>query len=108
MTKKWYFKYNPTTFEFIPGAIRADEQPENTTAVEPTGFYGLPKWNPSTNSWTGQSIGDYLAKQKANEKQQLDPNQAAMANLAIQLMQTNANLSARITALENERKEKDV
>ena len=96
----WYFKYDPNTFVFIPGAIRADEQPDNTTTVEPTGFYGLPKWNPSTNSWTGQSMDDYLAEQKANEQKQVDPNKQALASLAMQVMKTNAELTERVKALE--------
>ncbi|MBS9334992.1 hypothetical protein LQZ24_05865 [Fructobacillus sp. M1-13] len=101
---QWYFKYNPNTFEFIPGAIRAEEQPENTTDIEPTGFYGLPKWNPSTNSWTGQSIGDYLAEQKANAKQQLDPQQQQLNTIANQLLKQNIALSQRVSALEREAK----
>ena len=100
MEKKWYFKYDPQTFEFIPGAILAEEQPENTTDIEPTGFYGLPKWNPSTNSWTGNSMDDYLAEQKANAKQPVDPQQQ-LANLAMQVMLTNQKLTARISALES-------
>ncbi|MBS9336400.1 MULTISPECIES: hypothetical protein [Fructobacillus] len=104
MEKKWYFKYDPQTFEFIPGAILAEEQPENTTDIEPTGFYGLPKWNPSTNSWTGQSIGDYLAEQKANAKQQLDPQQQQLNTIANQLLKQNIALSQRVSALEREAK----
>lgn len=104
MEKKWYFKYNPQTFEFIPGAILAEKQPENTTDIEPTGFYGLPKWNPSTNSWTGQSIGDYLAEQKANAKQQLDPQQQQLNTIANQLLKQNIALSQRVSALEREAK----
>ncbi|CAK1248264.1 unnamed protein product [Fructobacillus fructosus] len=104
MEKKWYFKYNPQTFEFIPGSILAEEQPENTTDIEPTGFYGLPKWNPSTNSWTGQSIGDYLAEQKANAKQQLDPQQQQLNTIANQLLKQNIALSQRVSALEREAK----
>lgn len=100
MDKKWYFKFDPTTFEFVPGAILADEQPENATTIEPTGFYGLPKWNPTTNSWTGQPIDDYLAEQKANYQKQVDPNQQALASLAMQVMKTNAELTARVKALE--------
>lgn len=100
MTKKWYFKYDSQTFNFIPGAILAEKQPENTTTVEPTGFYGLPKWNSSTNSWTGKSMDDYLAEQKANAKKQVDPNQQELASLAMQVMKTNAELTARVKALE--------
>ncbi|USS92046.1 hypothetical protein [Fructobacillus americanaquae] len=88
---QWYFKYDPNTFEFIPGAIRADEQPDNTTTVEPTGFYGLPKWNPSTNSWTGQSMNDYLAEQKANAGQQVDPQQQQLAQLLQMIVSLKAD-----------------
>lgn len=107
MEKKWYFKYNPQTFEFVPGAVLAEEQPDNATGVEPSGLMN-PVWNPSTNSWTGQSMDDYLAEQKANAKQQVDPNQQALASLAMQVMKTNAALSARITALEAEKEAKNV
>ncbi|KMK53311.1 hypothetical protein FEFB_09850 [Fructobacillus sp. EFB-N1] len=101
---QWYFKFNPTTFEFIPGAIQSDEQPENTTTVEPTGFYGLPKWNQSTNSWTGNSMDDYLAEQKANAKQQVDTQQQQLNTIANQLLKQNIALSQRVSALEKEAK----
>lgn len=104
MDKKWYFQYDPQTFELVPGAILADGQPENTTDVEPTGFYGLPKWNPSTNSWTGQSMDDYLAEQRANAKQQVDTQQQQLNTIANQLLKQNIALSQRVSALEKEAK----
>lgn len=99
MTKKWYFKYNPQTFDFIPGAILAEEQPENTTDIEPSGVMN-PVWNPSTNSWTGQSLDDWLNNQKENTRKTVDQTQQQIAQLAIQVMQDNAKLTARVKALE--------
>lgn len=104
MEKKWFFKFDPQTFEFVPGAILSEEQPENTTTVEPTGFYGLPKWNPSTNSWTGQSIENYLAEQRDNAKQQINPQQQQLNTIANQLLKQNIALSQRVSALEKEAK----
>ncbi|CAK1230070.1 unnamed protein product [Fructobacillus cardui] len=103
-TSKWYFKYDPQTYAFIPGAVH--EQVDNSTEVEPSGLIN-PVWNPSTNSWTGQSMEDYLAEQKANAKPQVDPQQQ-LANLAIQVMAMNQKLNARVTALEAEKEAKNV
>ncbi|CAK1233930.1 hypothetical protein [Fructobacillus cardui] len=91
MEKKWFFKFDPQTFEFVPGAILSEEQPENTTTVEPTGLYGLPKWNPSTNSWTGKSIDEYLAEQKANAQKQVDPQQQQLAQLLQMIVSLKAD-----------------
>lgn len=102
---KWYFKYDPQTYAFIPGAVH--EKVDNSTEIEPTGLIN-PVWNPSTNSWTGQSMEDYLAEQKKNANQNVDPQQQQLANLAIQVMAMNQKLNARITALEAEKEGKNV
>ncbi|CAK1228091.1 hypothetical protein [Fructobacillus tropaeoli] len=104
-TSKWYFKFDPQTYAFIPGAVH--EQVDNSTDVDPAGILN-PVWNPSTNSWTGQSMEDYLAEQKANSQQNVDPQQQQVANLAIQVMAMNQKLNARITALEAEKEAKNV
>ncbi|CAK1235713.1 hypothetical protein [Fructobacillus cardui] len=84
---KWYFKYDPQTYAFIPGAVH--EQVDNSTEVEPSGLIN-PVWNPSTNSWTGQSMEDYLAEQKKNAQQQVDPNQQQLAQLLQLIVQLKA------------------
>lgn len=100
MTKKWFFKYDPDKEnEFIPGAILSEEQPENATDVEPNGFHGLPKWNESSHKWEGQSLADWLQEQKKNDIKQVDQTQQ-LAQLAMQVMQDNAKLTARVKALE--------
>ena len=99
MTKKWYFKYDPKTFEFIPGAILSEEQPENTTDIEPSGVMN-PVWNSSTNSWTGQSLNDWLNSQKENTGKPVDQTQQQISQQAIQVMQDNAKLTARVKELE--------
>ncbi|CAK1245431.1 unnamed protein product [Fructobacillus tropaeoli] len=104
-TSKWYFKFDPQTYAFIPGAVH--EYVDNSTEIEPTGLIN-PVWNPSTNSWTGQSMEDYLAEQKKNANQNVDPQQQQLANLAIQVMAMNQKLNARITALEAEKEGKNV
>ncbi|KMK52938.1 hypothetical protein FEFB_13540 [Fructobacillus sp. EFB-N1] len=86
-TSKWYFKYDPQTYAFIPGAVH--EQVDNSTEVEPSGLIN-PVWNPSTNSWTGQSMEDYLAEQKKNAQQQVDPNQQQLAQLLQLIVQLKA------------------
>ncbi|CAK1237507.1 hypothetical protein FFRU_160070 [Fructobacillus fructosus] len=98
MEKKWYFKYNPQTFEFIPGAILAEKQPENTTDIEPTGFYGLPKWNESDHKWEGQSLPDWLQEQKANDINQVDSDKQMLSSL----MTTMMKQEMRIQQLEAE------
>ncbi len=105
MEKKWYFKYDPQTFEFIPGSILAEEQPENTTDIEPTGFYGLPKWNTSTNSWIGDSMDSYLSEKKSSAKQQVDSVQKQMASIVQMLVAQKADnmaLKSQIAALSKQ------
>lgn len=112
MVKKWYFKYDPEKGnEFIPGAIRAEEQPENATDVEPTGFHGFPKWNESTKKWEGELLEDWLKEQKANQGQQVDSVQTQMVQMYQSFMQQqalanarDAKNEARIKALEEELK----
>ena len=100
-TSKWYFKFDPQTYAFISGAVH--EQVDNSTEIEPTGLIN-PVWNPSTNSWTGQSMVDYLAEQKANAKQQVDTQQQQLNTIANQLLKQNIALSQRVSALEKEAK----
>ncbi|CAK1248735.1 unnamed protein product [Fructobacillus tropaeoli] len=87
-TSKWYFKFDPQTYAFIPGAVH--EQVDNSTEIEPTGLIN-PVWNPSTNSWTGQSMADYLAEQKKNAQQNVDPQQQQLANLLQMIVQLKAD-----------------
>lgn len=98
MTKKWYFKYDPQTFEFVPGAVLAEEQPENATDVEPTGFYGIPKWNESAHEWEGESLTDWLQEQKANDINQVDSDKQMLSSL----MTTMMKQEMRIQQLEAE------
>jgi hypothetical protein len=100
-TSKWYFKYDPQTYAFIPGAVH--EQVDNSTEIEPSGLIN-PVWNPATNSWTGQSIGNYLAEQRDNAKQQINPQQQQLNTIANQLLKQNIALSQRVSALEKEAK----
>lgn len=97
--KQWYFKFDPQSLEFIPGAIFADEQPDNTTNVEPTGLMN-PKWNASTNSWTGQSVNDYLAEQKTSQKTNVNSVQQQLSTIANQFLQQNIALTKRVAELE--------
>ncbi|KMK52667.1 hypothetical protein FEFB_16050 [Fructobacillus sp. EFB-N1] len=97
-TSKWYFKFDPQTYAFIPGAVH--EHVDNSTEIEPTGLIN-PVWNPSTNSWTGQSIDDYLAEQKANAKQHVDPQQQALNATANVLLTRLIAQDKRIAELES-------
>lgn len=106
MAKNIYFKYEKETGKYI-GGVFAEQCPENATELEPKGLINA-VFNTDKNKWEGTLIAEEMAKAKEAAANNLDPNQQALASLAIRLMQTNANLSARITALENERKEKDV
>ncbi|NLS38291.1 hypothetical protein GHU05_05025, partial [Fructobacillus tropaeoli] len=67
---KWYFKYDPQTYAFIPGAVH--EKVENSTDVEPSGLVD-PVWSPSTNSWTGKTYDEFLKEQQANQPTVVDP-----------------------------------
>ena len=59
---KDYYKYDPTTFDYR-GAMTADSQPENTTAVCPVGLIGRIIFNPASNQWTGDSLDTLQAHQ---------------------------------------------
>ena len=59
---KDYYKYDPTTFDYR-GAMTADSQPENTTAVCPVGLIGRIIFNPASNQWTGDSLDALQAHQ---------------------------------------------
>jgi hypothetical protein len=101
--KKWWFQYDPQSFVFVPGAILADERPDNATDVEPSGVMN-PVWNPSTQTWAGDSIENYLAEQSANAKQQVNQQQQQLNTIANQLLKQNIALSQRVSALEKEAK----
>lgn len=90
--KNWYFKYDPQTFEFVPGAILSAEQPDNTTAVDPSGFMN-PVWNPSTNSWTGQTYEEFAQEQQAKYKPVYDPVQKQIAGLTQMMIAQQAELA---------------
>lgn len=112
MVKKWYFKYDPEKGnEFIPGAIRAEEQPENATDVEPAGT-PFPVFNVKTQIWESDPVKlKQLEEQKAGQGQQIDPVQTQMAQMYQSFMQQqalanarDAKNEARIKALEEELK----
>lgn len=101
MTKKWYFKYDPEKGnEFIPGAILSEEQPDNATDAEPTGFRGLPKWNESAHKWEGESLEDWLNNQKESAANYVDPNQKQLSDVTQIVMKQLAQQTAEITQLK--------
>ncbi|MFC4761023.1 hypothetical protein [Fructobacillus durionis] len=68
----WYFKYDEATKELVPGAVNADTQPANSTAVDPAGTM-FPVYVPSTDSWKSDEVK--LAKWNAQIKQQEENKQ---------------------------------
>ncbi|WP_059394268.1 hypothetical protein [Fructobacillus tropaeoli] len=101
--KTWFFEFDATTKSYTR-AVYAATKPENTTSIDPNGVIN-PVWNPSTNSWIGQSIDDYLAEQKANAKQQVDPVQKQMASIVQMLVAQKADnmaLKSQIATLSKQ------
>lgn len=84
----WYFKYNPQTFALVSGAVCADEQPENSTSVDPAGVL-FPKFNVSKQSWESDPVklAEYEEQQK---KQEQSPD----------MQQQIADLTAKVLDLE--------
>ncbi|CAK1249978.1 hypothetical protein [Fructobacillus cardui] len=64
---KWFFKYDSETFELVPGAVRAEEQPDNSTTVDPAGT-PFPKFNVAKQLWESDSVK--LAELEERQKQQ--------------------------------------
>lgn len=95
---KWYFKYDPQTYAFIPGAVH--EKVENSTDVEPSGLID-PIWSPNTNSWTGKNYDEFLKEQQANQPTVVDPNQQALSMTANALLKRLIEQDKRITELES-------
>ncbi|CAK1232358.1 unnamed protein product [Fructobacillus tropaeoli] len=95
---KWYFKYDPQTYAFIPGAVH--EKVENSTDVEPSGLID-PIWSPSTNSWTGKTYDEFLKEQQANQPTVVDPNQQALSMTANALLARLIEQDKRISELES-------
>lgn len=95
-TEQWYYNFDSQTYEFIPGAVH--EKTEYNTAVEPTGFYGLPKWNPNTQAWEGELMTDYLASEKAKyeaeQASQVDPEKQKAAQILQMLVAQKAEIAA--------------
>ncbi|CAK1241418.1 hypothetical protein [Fructobacillus cardui] len=102
--KQWYFKFDPTTKEFIPGAVFEEEQPDNSTTVDPaTSGYIDPTWNGS--AWTGtKTYEQFLQEQKEQQQATPDPYQQQLSTIANQLLKQNIALSQRVSALEKETK----
>lgn len=95
---KWYFKYDPATYAFIPGAVH--EKVDNSTDVEPTGLMN-PVWSPSTNTWNGKTYDEFFKEQKANQPTVVDPNQQALSMTANALLKRLIAQDKRITELES-------
>ncbi|GIC69555.1 hypothetical protein [Fructobacillus tropaeoli] len=87
--KTWFFEFDATTKAYTR-AVYAATQPENTTSIDPNGVMN-PVWNQSDNKWDGQSIDDYLAEQKKNAQQNVDPQQQQLANLLQMIVQLKAD-----------------
>lgn len=87
---KWYFKYDPTTYAFIPGAVH--EKVDNSTDVEPTGLMN-PVWSPSTNTWTGKTYAEFAQEQQANAQPVSDPVQKQIAGLTQMIIAQQAELA---------------
>jgi hypothetical protein len=89
-TIKWYFKYDPATYAFIPGAVH--EKVDNSTDVEPTGLMN-PVWSPSTNTWTGQTYEEFAQEQQAKYKPVSDPVQKQIAGLTQMMIAQQVELA---------------
>ncbi|GAO99825.1 hypothetical protein [Fructobacillus ficulneus] len=102
--KQWYFKFDPATKEFIPGAVFTEEQPDNSTTVDPaTSGYIEPTWNGS--AWTGTVTREqWVQQQQAQQQSTPDPYQQQISTVANQLLKQNITLSQRVAVLEKEAK----
>lgn len=95
MEKKFYFLFDENTKEFIPGAVYAEEQPANSTAVDPVDVM-YPVWDAKNGMW--KSDEDKLAQFNAMVAERgTDPVQAQMAEMTksfmVQLAANNAKIA---------------
>lgn len=105
----WFYKYDPQTKELVPGAIYSDEQPNNSTAVDPAGVM-FPIWSAEKGAWLSDEKKLAAFNEQAGQKK-ADPVQAQMAQMYQIFMQQqalanvrDAKNEARIKALEEELK----
>ncbi|CAK1254422.1 hypothetical protein [Fructobacillus cardui] len=83
--KQWYFKFDPATKEFIPGAVFTDEQPENSTTVDPaTSEYIDAKWDGS--AWTGTVTREQWLQQQQSQQTQVPDVQKQIADLYVRVL----------------------
>ncbi|MDD9139198.1 hypothetical protein H7198_06225 [Fructobacillus sp. CRL 2054] len=94
----WFFKFDENTHEYIAGAIYSDEQPANSTAVDPIGVM-FPVWSAENGAWV--SDPDKLAKWNAEKNEKYtDPVQKQLATLAQLMMTRDVAQSKQIAQLQ--------
>ncbi|MDD9139033.1 hypothetical protein H7198_05385 [Fructobacillus sp. CRL 2054] len=94
----WFYKYDETTKELVPGAINSDTQPANSTAVDPASVM-FPVWSAEKGAWI--SDPDKLTKWNAeNNEKYTDPVQKQLATLAQLMMTRDVAQSKQIAQLQ--------
>jgi hypothetical protein len=76
----WYFKYNPKTFELLPGAVCADEQPENSTTIDPAGT-PYPVFNVTKQAWESDPVKLAELEERQKKQPQVQDVQKQIADL---------------------------
>lgn len=81
----WYFKYNPKTFELLPGAVRADEQPENSTTIDPVGT-PYPVFNVAKQAWESDTVKISELEERQKQQTQTPDVQKQIADLTAKVL----------------------
>lgn len=76
----WYFKYDPQTFELLPGAIYAEEQPSNSTTVDPAGT-PFPVFNVTKQAWESDPVKLAELEERQKNQPQVQDVQKQIADL---------------------------
>ncbi|CAK1236279.1 hypothetical protein [Fructobacillus fructosus] len=76
----WYFKYNPQTFELVSGAVCADEQPENSTTIDPAGT-PYPVFNVAKQAWESDTVKISELEERQKHQTQTPDVQKQIADL---------------------------
>lgn len=91
MDEQWYFKFDPTTGELIPGATH--EKVDNSTTQDPSGVQ-FPVFDTTTNTWKNDETK--LAEFKQQQEQaaaQVDPKTQQMAQIFQQVVALQAEVN---------------
>lgn len=89
---QWYFKFNSTTGELIPGATH--EKVDNSTTQDPAGVQ-FPIFDTSTNTWkTDETKLATFQQQQEQAAAQVDPDKQKAAQILQMVVAQKAEIAA--------------